>query len=944
MASLPSGTLTFLFTDIEGSTRLWESQPAGMRASLARHDRVLRRAVEDNGGYVFKTVGDAFCASFATAARGLQAALDAQGALAAESWEVDGGIRVRMAVHTGTAEEREGDYFGQALNRVARLLAIGHGGQVLVSLVTAELLRDILPADTTLRDVGDHRLKDLLRPEKVFQVVRPGLQAEFPALRSLDAHPNNFPVQPTPFLGRERELAALRGLLESGAVRIITLTGTGGTGKTRLALQAAADLADRFADGTYFVDLSAIDTPTWIVPAIIRTLEIRETGGRPAIETLRDFAHGRCMLLILDNVEQIHGCAPHVVQILSACPSLTLVVTSREALHLRGERVFAVPPLSVPKVRQARTLEPGTLHQYEAVRLFIERAQAVRPEFTVDNESAPAVAGICARLDGLPLAIELAAARVPVLSPRAILSRLGQSLALLTGGLVDLPPRQRTLRATIDWSYRMLGSFEQTLLKEMAVFAGGATLAAVEEICPCAGEERSLVFDAMSSLVARSLLGREDRGSEPRFTMLETIREYALGELSSAGATAALREAHARHFLHEAEAAEPELRGSRQKEIFDRLEQEHDNLVGALDWFHASGHAEEELLLCGSLGLFWQVRGYVTEGWESCSRALDGAGSAPRAARGRALLAAGMLARSRGELRQSIGLLTEAATGLGSSGDRLRQAFACSYKGWSLYYADRLREAAESFGRLGTAEMAEVAALPVVRANAALGAATVALREGRRDAARAGFEESAALFRGTGDKRQLAEVTANLGMLRAAEGDLRGALEESLKAAALADELGYFGDLNPVHLNVAELYRELGEAEASMPWYAKVAGLARKQGNRSLECLALAGRAAGQLTLGAVAPAREAAQRAFETATAAGLAVEKGMALLVLGDIARARGGAAEAASLYAGAVPLLEGGKRPEEAARARRGLEETGHEAGSSSLSRTQSFGGVK
>ncbi len=566
----PSGTITFLFTDIEGSTRLWESQTGAMQRSLARHDQVVRKAIESHFGYVFKTVGDAFCAAFATAMDGLEASLDAQRALAAEPWEVEGGIRVRMALHTGTAEEREGDYFGQTLNRVARLLGVGYGGQILVSLVTEELLRDDLPDEVSLRNVGEHRLKDLMRPENVFQVYHPELRPEFPSLKSLDAHPNNLPLQPTPFIGREKELAAVQGFLTEDAVRILTLTGPGGTGKTRLSLQAAADLSERFEDGIYFVDLSAIDTAPYVIPAITRTLGIRESGGRQHIDLLRDFTGHKRMLLILDNFEQIAGGASCALQLLSACPSTKLVVTGREALHLRGEQVYPVPPLSVPKIRLASQLPIEHLHQYEAVSLFIERARAVRPDFTATNENAPAIAEICARLDGLPLAVELAAARVALLTPRAILERLGRRLSLLTGGLSDLPHRQQTLRATIDWSYRLLTPLEQTLLREMSVFEGGAMLDAVEHVCACAGEDDAVVLETLSGLAGKSLLVREDRAGEPCFVMLETIREYAGELLEKSGGAEAIRDAHVRYFLARAEHLRPLLRGTTRKDSLDQ--------------------------------------------------------------------------------------------------------------------------------------------------------------------------------------------------------------------------------------------------------------------------------------------------------------------------------------------------------------------------------------
>ncbi len=599
MTPPPSGTVTFLFTDIERSTRLWENHAPTMKAALARHDDILRRCIEKNGGYIFKTVGDAFCAAFVTVLDGVVAALGSQQVLLAEHWTVPGGIRVRMALHTGTAEEREGDYFGPTLNRVSRLLSTCHGGQTIVSLVTAELLRDVLPEKVSLQDLGSHRLKDLLRTESVYQVDSAGLRSDFPALKSLDNHPNNLPLQPTPFIGREKELEAAKKVLCDDGCRVLTLTGPGGAGKTRLALQTAAELIEDFPEGVYFVDLSAIDSARYVLPAIARTLEIRETGGRPLLDLLKDAFKDRRMLLVLDNFEQVMVAVPRVVDLVGSCPQLKLLVTSREALRIRAERVLPVPPLPAPKLRSVKGISLGRLRQYESVTLFIERAGSSQPGFAVTNENAPAIAEICARLDGLPLAIELAAARTAMLSPHAILEKLGSRLKLLTGGVSDLPFRQRTLRATIDWSYRMLTPAEQMLFQEASVFSGGATIERLEEVCAC-GDKGVDVFETLSSLVDKSLLWRDEKAQgAARYVMLESPREYGLEILSKAGAEKEIRSVHARHFLDLAESTEPRLRGPTQRQAFDSLEEEDDNLDAAIEWFLAEGAAEEELRICG---------------------------------------------------------------------------------------------------------------------------------------------------------------------------------------------------------------------------------------------------------------------------------------------------------------------------------------------------------
>ncbi|MBV9279632.1 MAG: adenylate/guanylate cyclase domain-containing protein, partial [Chloroflexi bacterium] len=535
MTPLPSGTVTFLFTDVEGSTRRWEQHPTAMDRAIARHDAILKRSIEEHRGAVFKTVGDAFCASFSTAPQALRAALSAQRALAAEAWDDECAIRVRMAVHTGAAVERDGDYFGPPVNRVARLLSAGHGGQILLSGAAQELVRDVLPPRVDLRDLGEHRLKDLARPERIFQAVAPDLGSDFPPLKVLDRRPHNLPVQPTPLIGRQREVRAVCDLLRQDGVRLVTLTGPGGTGKTRLALQVAAELLDELPDGAYVVSLASIADPDLVLPAVAATLGLAE-AGEGLVDTLTASLRDMRLLLVLDNVEHLMPAAPAVGEILAACPDLKVLATSREALRLAAEREFPVPPLAVPEPKRLPSLE--ALSQYDAVALFIQRARGVKPDFTVTNETAPAVAEICHRLDGLPLAIELAATRIRLFPPPALLGRLDRRLKILTGGARDLPARQQTLRGAIDWSYSLLDAGEQALFARLAVFAGGCTVEAAEAVCAADGPETD-ILEGVSSLVEKSLLkaGEDVSGghAEPRFAMLETIREYAAERLERSG-------------------------------------------------------------------------------------------------------------------------------------------------------------------------------------------------------------------------------------------------------------------------------------------------------------------------------------------------------------------------------------------------------------------------
>ena len=609
MTDLPTGTVTFLFTDIEGSTRLWERDPAAMQAALDRHDSILHKAIERHGGRVFKTVGDAFCAVFATASSALEAALGAQRALLAQDWGGIGPLLVRMALHAGTANERGGDFFGPSLNRVARLVSAAHGGQVLLSVSVYGLLGDRLPERVEMRDLGERRLKDLFRPERVFQLVAPGLPSRFPPLKTLDERLNNLPVQPTPLVGREKEVAEVGGLLREGGVRLLTLTGPGGTGKTRLGLQVAAEILDEFEGGAFFVPLANIADPALVAPTIAGALDVREARERPPDEALKDHLGDRELLLALDNFEQVTSAAPLVGELLAACPSLKVLVTSRGVLRVYGEREYPVPALRLPDPRRLPPIDE--LGAYEAVGLFLERARSVKGDFEITQQNAPAVAGICVRLDGLPLAIELAAARVKLLPPEKILKRLESNrLKLLAGGARDLSERQQTLRGAIDWSHALLEEGDRTLFARLAVFSGGCTLEAMEEIC-----DAEDALEGAESLLDKGLIRQEQSSrGEPRFVMLETIHEYAREKLRERADAETTHRRHAKYFLAIAEESEPRLGGPEQVAWFERLETENDNLRAAISWAIERGEAKLGLRLAQALRPFWYARGHYVEG------------------------------------------------------------------------------------------------------------------------------------------------------------------------------------------------------------------------------------------------------------------------------------------------------------------------------------------
>lgn len=626
MDELPQDIATFLFTDVESSTVLWERDSEKMRAALARHDYILREAVGDHGGHIFKVVGDAFHAAFTSASDALHYALAAQLALQDERWDDGCHLKVRMALHTGQAQRRGDDYLGPSLNRVSRLLNAGYGGQILLSGATREMVRDQLPVETSLRTLRERRLKDLSHPEKIFQLVAPDLPSEFPPLKTLDARRNNLPAQPTAFVGREREVTVARESLRAENTRLLTLTGPGGTGKTRLGLRVAAGLVDEFEEGVCFVALAAVSDTVLVATAIAHALGVVETVEQTPLERLKEYLSHREILLVLDNFEQVLDAAIQVSELLRAAPRLKVLVTSREELRLYGEHVLPVPPLPTPSLDEPQ--EVGKLAMCESVDLFVSRARAVRFDFAFTTANAPAIAETCVRLEGLPLAIELAAARIRSLPPRAILGQLEDRLRLLNDGPRDLPPRQQSLRGAMDWSYELLDGDERRLFQKLAVFAGGCTPKAAEAVCGAGWDTDTL--DVLTSLASKSLLRMEETNGEVRFVVLENIREYALERLVESGEVERMRQRHAEYFLTFAEETEPELKGPRQIEHLQRLEDEHDNFRAALSW---SLESREDLgvALAGALWWFWQMGGYYREGLGWLEEALRKSGGAPEA-------------------------------------------------------------------------------------------------------------------------------------------------------------------------------------------------------------------------------------------------------------------------------------------------------------------------
>jgi len=811
MLALPAGIVTFLFTDIEGSTTLWEQYPEAMRAALARHDYLLRQMIESNSGIVFKTVGDAFCAVFADASDALKAALEIHLILQEQSWQETGPLRVRMGLHTGDAERRDNDYFGPTLNRVARLQAIGHGQQTLLSQTTYQQVQHDLPPHVTLLDRGLHGLKDLLAPEHVWQLLHPSLPSAFPPLKSLEYLPTNLPRQMTSFIGREREIGEVKQRLAS--TPLLTLLGPGGAGKTRLALQVGADSLDHYPDGVWLVELAALSQPDLIPQTIATALGLREEAGGSLQQTVQNYLRNRHALIILDNCEHLLAAAAHLADdLLRACPRVRILATSREGLGIAGEQIYRLASLTLPDPTHAMT--PDTVERGEAVRLFVERARAVRSDFIMTRHNAPSVAQLCIQLDGIPLALELAAARVRALPVEQIEARLNDRFRLLTGGSRTALPRQQTLRALMEWSHDLLSEPERLLLRRLSVFVGGWTLEAAEAVCaeaesaPQGSEWASLlsevslapedVLDLLTNLVDKSLVVYQDQENAGRYRFLETVRQYAWERLQEAGEVEQTHRRHLAYFLRVAEVASTKLLGPEQAQWMRSLKADHDNIRTALTWCESRDDgAEAGLKLTAALWRFWEVGSYWQEGLARYLTALNRPeAAAPTSLRATALQGAGAMARNQAKYERARSLFEEALHIRTALGDRLGMALA--------------------FNNLGSLDW----------------------RQGDTEKAKERYEASLAIRREYQDRRGMAACLLNLGALSQDAGAYEAAARFYAESLVLWREIGDQGNLTILLTNLGNLAMSRQEYPQARDYYEE--GLVIAQATEDKYAMALA--------------------------------------------------------------------------------------------------------
>ena len=824
MNDLPSGTVTFLFTDIESSTKIAREHPETWETLRSRHDQILREAIESNNGYVFQIIGDAFCAAFHTAGESLRATVKSQMDLNNENWG-NSAIKVRMGIHTGKADIQEsGEYHGYlTMSQVQRLMSAAHGGQVLVSLATQELVRDEMPEGVTLRDMGERRLKDMIRPEHIYQLVIAYLPTDFPPIKTLDVYHHNIPAQMTSFIGRETEMAEIKQTLSEH--RLVTLTGSGGSGKTRLSLEVGTECLNQFSNGVWLAELAPVTDPTLVPQTLLSIFNLREDSHRSVLEVLIDYLRAKTLLLVLDNCEHlIEACAQISELLLRACPKLRILASSREALGIAGEVAYRVPSLNTPNPTQLPSLDK--LEKVDSIQLFIERATTAKPGFTLTKDNASFIAQICYRLDGIPLALELAASRVKVLSPEQIAARLDDRFRLLTGGSRTALPRQQTLRAMIDWSYSLLSEQEKTLFRRLSVFVGGWTLEAAESVC---GEERSGVdvLDLLTRLVDKSLVFIEESIGEIRYHRLETIRQYSREKFFETDEVEAVRDRHLDHFVQFAELVDENLKGADQLVWQNRMSAEQDNLRAALEW-GLNRNPDSALRIAGAANLFWTAGGYSAEGFRWTQKALEQVEKilAPQgitieqrlATRARALRGLTRLYLALGDNANAKRVAEESVALYRQSQDQRGLSFALVVLAYPLeFLGERVRAEAvlqESY----SIACAEGDVYVICRSLNRLARVIVDLHHDL-DLSQRYVEESLRLAREAGLRSQEAQASEILGSIAIHRNDHDEARSHFKESMRVYEEIGAMFNVILEKSNLAHLERKLGNYADALEYY-----------------------------------------------------------------------------------------------------------------------------
>jgi predicted ATPase/class 3 adenylate cyclase len=877
MSDLPSGTVTFLFTDIEGSTKLAQEHPDEMPALLARHHEILNQSIQSYNGYVFQLVGDSFAAAFHNASDALNAALDAQRVLHNEAWS-PAPIKVRMGIHTGTAQLRIGSkeipYLGYAtLALTQRVMSAGHGGQILLSESTFNLTRDKLPEKAQLTDMGERRLKDVLRTEHLYQLSVPDLPSLFPTLNTLESINHNLPAQLTSFIGREKEIDEIKKLIATN--RIVTLTGSGGAGKTRLSLQVGAECLNQFSSGVWLAELAPVTDPALVPQTLLSIFNLREDNHRSVLEVLIDYLRAKTMLLIIDNCEHlIEACAQISEDLLHACAQLKILASSREALGIAGEAAYRVPSLNTSDPADLPSLDK--LEEVDSIRLFIERAATAKPGFTLTKDNASFLAQICYRLDGIPLALELAASRVKVLSPEQIASRLDDRFRLLTGGSRTALPRQQTLRAMIDWSYSLLSEQEKTLFRRLAVFVGGWTLEAAESVC---GEERSGfdILDLLTRLVDKSLVFIEESTAEIRYHRLETIRQYSREKFFETDEVEALRDRHLDFFVRFAELVDENLQGRDQTVWGTRMSAEQDNLRAALEW-GLSRDPYSALRIAGAANLFWTAGGYSAEGFRWTQKAMEQAEkiSNPKGitmeqrlvARAKALRGLTRLYLSLGDNANAKRVAEESVALYRQSQDRRGLSFALVVLAYPLEFLGERVQAETVLQESYAIARAEGDVYVICRSLNMLARAIVDLHHDL-ELSKSYVEESLRLAREAGLRSQEAQASEILALIAIQRNEYEEARSHFKESQRVYQEIGSTFNVILEKSNLAHLERKIGNDAGALEYYRETIVAFRDIGqmgavSHQLECF------------GFIAHAQHQSERALKLFSAANALREKG--------------------------------------------------------------------